>query len=447
MIKSKKIFVSSVAVLVFVISGSLLAFSRLDVKQVLVPTENLSFIFPTEWTTYRNGDIEFKYPKDWVLVAEVPSNFQKFLKSGDGCDGVVFYDKNNPQVMFILENYSQFEGPSYFPSCWVWRSARTAIVAPSLVSARKIFLTTTGGNNQHAGTQIFGVKNELTGEDSEKEYFIEQYEMRSDSVDGNIYQLSIVYPLEISSEVQSMFDSIIESAQYLRKHQPSLAYPVEWKTFVSQKLEFSFEYPAEWGTVKEKIVDYTKEQNRSNYYVADAGKGYQLSFFKKSNIPYHYRVYGVGQSADFVAGREFIHTDYNGDPKKTAEIISEVGVNLTSRCSESGYPVGPPTTHVIKFNLPGEDIGGVMLVFSVLSISDSKKYNQLVDDFMKKEIDCRDMWGDNVAGEKAKQVYEKLLTKEKEISEMLRTGENFDKESQINLTIYNRILKSAKIPQ
>lgn len=88
-----------------------------------------------------------------------------------------------------------------------------------------------------------------------------------------------------------------------------------------------------------------------------------------------------------------------------------------------------------------------MLVFPVLSVSDTQKYNQLIDEFMKKEISCRDMWGDKAGSPTAKQVMAKLVAKEKEISEMLRTGESFDKESQVNLAIYNRILKSAKILQ
>lgn len=231
----------------------------------------------------------------------------------------------------------------------------------------------------------------------------------------------------------------------LLEYHPSLMYPVEWKTFVSQKLGFSFEYPTEWGTVAEEIIDYAGGQNQTGGYVASAGKGYSLIFSLISNVSYEYRTYGVGQSADFAAGREFIHTDYKGDPKRSAEVISEVGINLTARCSEAGYPVGPPTSHVIKFNLPGKEISGVMLVFSVLSVSDTQKYNQLIDDFMKKEISCSDMWGDNAVGEKAKQIMAKLVAKEFEISEMLRTGENFDEESKVNLMIYNRILKSAKL--
>lgn len=229
------------------------------------------------------------------------------------------------------------------------------------------------------------------------------------------------------------------------EYHPSLMYPVEWKTFVSQKLGFSFEYPSEWGTATEEIIDYAGGQNQAGGYVASAGKAYSLTFSLRSNVPYEYRIYGVGQSADFTAGREFIQTDYKGDSKRSAGVISEVGINLTARCSESGYPVGPPTSHVIKFNLPGKEISGVMLVFSVLSVADAQKYNKLIDDFMKKEILCRDMWGDNAGGEKAKQVMAKLIAKEFEISEMLRSGTNFDKESQMNLEIYDRILKSAMI--
>lgn len=85
-----------------------------------------------------------------------------------------------------------------------------------------------------------------------------------------------------------------------------------------------------------------------------------------------------------------------------------------------------------------------MLVFPVLSIADNQKYNKLIDDFMKNEIDCRDATWPNQGSEKAKQVMAKLIAKEKEISEMLHTGVNFDKESQVNLAVYNRILKSAK---
>lgn len=231
------------------------------------------------------------------------------------------------------------------------------------------------------------------------------------------------------------------------EHHPSSVSPVEWKTFESQKLGFSFEYPTEWGTVAEEIIDYAGGQNQAGGYVASAGKAYLLIFSLISHVSYEYRIYGVGQSADFAAGREFIHTDYRGDPKRSAEVISDVGINLTTRCSEAGYPAGPPTSHVIKFNLPGKEINGVMLVFPVLSITDTQKYNQLIDDFMKKEISCGDMQGDKAGGEKAKQIMAKLVAKEKEISEMLRMGENFDEESHVNLRIYNRILESAKILQ
>lgn len=394
------------------------------------------FIPPTEWVTYQDENVEFKYPKDWVMMSGAPAPFARFMKSGEYCEAIVFYNEKNPDVLLVLQSHPQFEEYPSLLKCWrirdvVGRRTNKEIDEPIFVGAR----TTVSLNQEFPDvTQIYSLRDDV----------IEQFEIRTnDLVVGNRYQFSVIYPKHFSLEIQRIFDSIVESFKYLRKYQPSSVYPTEWEIFSNEKLGISFEYPSEWGVVKERITDYSDNQNQEAYYVADAGKGYFLSFSVKTNTPF--RVYGVGQSADFASGREGIPTDYRGDPTVPPSAFADVRVSIASNCSESGYSSGNPSSHVIKFNIPNKEIGGVMLVLPVLSDSDRKKYADLTDDFMKKEINCMDTWGSNEGTEKAKNVYKKLETKEKEISEMLQNGVNFDAESKLNLKIYRRILESAKV--
>ena len=95
-----------------------------------------------------------------------------------------------------------------------------------------------------------------------------------------------------------------------------------------------------------------------------------------------------------------------------------------------------PYRGVIRFNLPGEEINGVMIDVPILSPADMEKYDKIVNDFIKQEESCK-----NPGGTESPTV----IAKEKEIVEMLNKGVNFDKESQINLKIFDRISKSSQI--
>jgi len=241
--------------------------------------------------------------------------------------------------------------------------------------------------------------------------------------------LSAIFPQQYKGEIEPILDEIITSFKYLKQYQ--VAEPKEWKTYTST-LGFSFEYPSDWGEVKEEIIDYGNDPNKGR-----SGKSYGLTFSVKSNVGFQWAAFGAGRSSDYTAGMDTIFTDYRGDPKKPASVTSEITVGLTYRCYQ--YPVWYypyPYRGVIRFNLPGKEINGVMLVVPILSPTDMEKYDKIVDDFINQEESCK-----NSSGSESPAV----IAKEKEIVDMLNNGVNFDNESQINLTIFKRISGSSKI--
>jgi len=378
-------------------------------KNIPSPTSAISSS-SLEWQVFKDENVEYKYPKIWVQSSEAPQRFQSLIEISGSCKPLVFQDQNNLDVILVVENYPQ-PLQKYLPSCW---------------SKGTLFGSTPNSRAIKIGEKADKIDIMQLSTGSSK-YILERYGFESDYTAVNAYMFSIIFPQQYKGEIEPIFDEIVTSFKYLKQYQ--VTEPKEWKTYTS-KLGFSFEYPSEWGDVKEEIIDYGNDPNKG-----ESGKSYGLSFSVKSNVGFQRVAYGAGRSFDYAAARGAIFTDYKGDSQKPASITSEITVGLTYRCYQ--YPVQYyPYRGVVRFNLPGREISGVMLIVPILSPTDMEKYDKIVEDFINQEESCK-----NLIGTKSPTV----IAKEKEIVNMLNNGVNFDKESQINLTIFKRISGSAKI--
>jgi len=363
-----------------------------------------------ELLVFKDENVEYKYPKSWVQSSEIPDLFQSLIGFSSSCKALVFKNQNNEDIILVVENYPQ-PLQKYLPSCW-----SKGTLSSSTPNSRPIKI-----GDKEDKIDIMQVSS------GSSKYTLERYGFESDYTTVNAYMLTVIFPYNYRSEIEPIFDEIITSFKYLKHYQVSE--PKEWKTYTS-KLGFSFEYPSEWGEVKEEIIDHGNDPNKG-----ESGKSYGLSFSVKSNVGFQWVAYGAGRSSDYSAGRGGIFTDYSGDPKKPASVTSEVTMGLTYRCYQ--YPVQYyPYRGVIRFNLPGKEINGVMLVVPILSPADMGKYDKIVSDFISREESCK-----NPSGTESPTV----TAKEKEIVDMLNKGLNFDEESQINLKMFKRISDSAKI--
>lgn len=362
-----------------------------------------------EWLVFKDENVEYKYPKSWIQSNKVPEQFQTLIKISGSCKALVFQNQNNQNIILVVENYPQ-PLQKYLPSCWT-----QGTLSGSTPNSRQIRI--------HEKEDKVDIMQLSSGS---SRFILERYGFESDYTTTNAYMLSVVSPQNYTSEVEPIFDEIVTSFRYLKSYRVSEA--KEWKTYTS-KLGFSFEYPSDWGDITEKINDAKTEGT------GDSGKTYSLNFSIKSNVSFNYVAYGAGRSSDYSAGRGSIFTDYSGDPNKPASSASEITMGLTYRCYQ--YPVQYyPYRGVIRFNLPGKEINGVMLVVPILSPADMEKYDKLVNDFINQEESCK-----NPSGTESPVV----TAKEKEIVERLNNGVNFDNESQINMTVFKRISISAKI--
>ena len=361
-----------------------------------------------EWQVFKDENVEYKYPKIWVQSSEAPQRFQSLIEISGSCKPLVFQDQNNLDVILVVENYPQ-PLKKDLPSCW-----SKGTISDSTPNSRAIKI----GEKEDK----IDIMQLSTGS---SKYILERYGFESDYTTVNAYMFSIIFPQLYKGEIEPIFDEIVTSFKYLKQYQ--VTEPKEWRTFTSV-LGFSFEYPSEWGDVKEEIIDY------GNYPI-ESGKSYSLSFSVKSNVRFNRAAYGAGESSDYTAARDQLFTDYKGDPKKPASITSEITMDLTYRCYQYPSPCHP-YKGVVRFNLPGREISGVMLVVPILSPTDEVKYDQIVEDFINQEESCKNL---------NETEYPKVAAKEEEIVNMLNNGVNFDKESQINLKIFKRISASAKI--
>lgn len=362
-----------------------------------------------EWLVFKDENVEYKYPKNWVQSSEVPQRFQTLVGFSSSCKAVVFQNPNNEDIILIVENYPQ-PLQKYSSSCW-----SRGTLSDLTPNSRPIKI-----DEKEDKIDI----GQLSSGSSK--YVLERYGFESDYTTVNAYMFSLLFPQQYKNEVEPILDEIIASFIYLKQYQVSE--PKEWKTYTS-KLGYSFEYPSDWGEVVEKINDAKTEGT------GDSGKTYSLFFAVKSNVSFNYVAYGSGRSSDYSAGRGSIFSDYSGDSNKPASAASEITMGLTYRCYQ--YPVQYyPYRGVIRFNLPGKEINGVMLVVPILSPADMEKYDKIVSDFINQEESCKNPSGTESAV---------VTAKEKETVEMLNNGVNFDNESQINLAVFKRIFGSAKI--
>lgn len=364
-----------------------------------------------EWQVFRDEHVEYRYPKNWIQISEVPQQFQELVEFSSSCKALVFQDQNNQDIIFIVENYP-YPLQSSLASCWSKGTLSTLIPSPRPIKIGekedKIYIMQLSSGSSN--------------------YVLERYGFESDYTTVNAYMLSIIFPQQYKNEVEPIMDEIIASFKYLNQYQ--VVEPKEWKTYTS-KLGFSFEYPSDWGDVTEEISDAKTKGT------GESGKTYSLSFSIKSNVKFQKAAYGAGRSFDYSAPRESIFTDYRGDPEKPASVTSEITLGLNYYCYQ--YPAQYyPYKGVIKFNLPGKEISGVMLVVPILSPADIEKYNKIVEDFINQEESCKNPLEFETESPA-------VIAKEKEIIEMLNNGVNFDKESQINLKIFKHISESAKI--
>ncbi|MBM3284017.1 hypothetical protein FJY90_07310 [Candidatus Gottesmanbacteria bacterium] len=360
----------------------------------------------SEWLTYKDNNVEFKYPKEWILSREGSQNI------GIKCtSGLYFINLNSKDMILVVEKYKPPLQNS-LNRCYANR-----IDSPFSREIREIKL---GKTTQRIDVTTIKINDRL--------YKKLSYGFESDFTIVDVYNFSLIFNPDLPYDILSLFDNILFSFKYLKYYQ--INEPKEWKIYTS-KLGFSFDYPSEWGDVTEKTTDAKIEGT------GDSGKTYSLSFSVKSNVKYNYVAYATGQSSDFSAGRGVTFTDYRGNPNNSASVTSEITMGLTYRCYQ--YPVQYyPYLGVIKFNLPGKEINGVMLVVPILSSADMGKYDKVVDDFIGQEKSC---WGPSGTESPSSTI----IAKEKEIKEMLNKGVNFDEESKINLAIFKRISGSAKI--
>jgi hypothetical protein len=205
----------------------------------------------------------------------------------------------------------------------------------------------------------------------------------------------------------------------------------EWRVFTSM-LGYSFEYPSEWGEISEEIQDAKSEGT------GETGKTYRTTFSSEKAI------YIWGSSADYTAGTG-CHGwyCYKGSTKNPAKISVEIENNFIGFCYDYYYDAEPYAIGVgyIALNLPDKEINGIVMEFNILSDKDMTKYEKIVNDIIQTESYCKGNQNDGSQIE----VSEAAKVKERDLTEMIKNGVDFDEESKIRLDIFNRISNSVKI--
>jgi hypothetical protein len=382
-------------------------------------TSGATLTISSDLKTYEDENISFKYPANWEILEKLPSEFirasSNLFDYKDSCRGPILHDPNNDDFILLTDIGTDIE----------LNPIRHAAVCDAGREYSSQFNFTDSHTHETRNVISGKFEEKLTIFNIDKSPidritdYHEWFTFSPDYKDQIEFKFGLFYKTSIKDQIRPVFDEILQSFRF-KRYYTNAKTPIQWTTFKSKLLNYSFEYPVDWGEAEEKIFD-AQESGQG-----DSGKTYSLSFPQKNLNDFSRVPFASGQSIDFSAGRGGYYMDFRGYKGEGENVFTKLGINVTN-CDKinDGWGAYPGNNAYIEFNLPESEINGVRLFVPIFSP-------------YIKNLDHASYCG----------LSEKSLTSTALTSIDMFTNETekyHDKETQINLSIYKHILETVKI--